>query len=229
MKTIGVLGGLGPQATMDFEARVHACSQRLLAPRRSGGYPPMLVYYYRHSPFLLTPDWKLAVPLQPHPRLLESARRLSTWADFLVVTANAPHLFIDQIQRAFGGPVLSLITVTLTEAERRGLKRIGVIGLGEPNVYLQPLAERGLSAIVLPESARSNLDEAIFAMMEGRSGAESRQVARNAIGLMRSCPVDGIILGCTEIPLLLGESADDGDLINPAHLLAESAVRYAIS
>jgi aspartate/glutamate racemase len=44
MKTIGVLGGLGPQATMDFEVRLHAVSQQLIAPNASTGYPPMLVY-----------------------------------------------------------------------------------------------------------------------------------------------------------------------------------------
>ena len=47
MKTIGVLGGLGPQATMDFEARVHAVSRRLIPGRGNGGYPPMVVYYHR--------------------------------------------------------------------------------------------------------------------------------------------------------------------------------------
>ena len=45
MQTIGVLGGLGPQATMDFERRVHAVAQRLIAPHLNSGYPPMVVYY----------------------------------------------------------------------------------------------------------------------------------------------------------------------------------------
>lgn len=49
MKTIGVLGGLGPQATMDFEARLHAVSQQLIAPHANRGYPPLLVYYYRQT------------------------------------------------------------------------------------------------------------------------------------------------------------------------------------
>ena len=50
MKTIGVLGGLGPQATMDFERRLHRVAQRLIAPRMNSGYPPMVVYYHRHAP-----------------------------------------------------------------------------------------------------------------------------------------------------------------------------------
>ena len=50
MMTIGVLGGLGPQATMDFEARVHRVAQELIAPNVNSGYPPMVVYYYRFVP-----------------------------------------------------------------------------------------------------------------------------------------------------------------------------------
>lgn len=76
MKTIGVLGGLGPQATMDFEARLHAVSQQLIAPHGNRGYPPMLVYYYRNAPFLMQDDHMPVLPLQADPRLLEAVKKL---------------------------------------------------------------------------------------------------------------------------------------------------------
>lgn len=60
MKTIGVLGGLGPQATMDFEQRVHRIAQELIPPHGNSGYPPMVVYYCRHPPVLLNPTALLA-------------------------------------------------------------------------------------------------------------------------------------------------------------------------
>jgi hypothetical protein len=50
VKTIGVLGGFGPQTTMDFEARVHRVAQRLIPPHWNAGYPPMVVYYCRTLP-----------------------------------------------------------------------------------------------------------------------------------------------------------------------------------
>ena len=64
MKTIGVLGGLGPQATMDFEARIHRVAQRLIPPNKNGGYPPMVVYYCRHPPVLLTEEGKPRLPFR---------------------------------------------------------------------------------------------------------------------------------------------------------------------
>src|SRR5438552_18283890 len=109
MKSIGVLGGLGPQATIDFEARVHAVSRKFIPSRRSGGYPPMVVYYYRHPPFLVNEDDSLVLPIRPDPRLIDASQKLSGLADFLVITANAPHLVRDQLATAFRGPVLSIV------------------------------------------------------------------------------------------------------------------------
>src|SRR5262245_2253442 len=120
MKTIGVLGGLGPQATMDFEARVHREAQRLIPPHQNQGYPPMVVYYYRHSPALLTAEGKPMIPPCPDPRLLETARRLGGLADFLVVTSNGVHRLHAEIERAAGRKVLNMIEMTLEEVRRRG-------------------------------------------------------------------------------------------------------------
>ena len=75
---------------------------------------------------------------------------------------------------------------------------------------------------------RVALDQAIAGVMEGRDDAESAAAARGAVAALRARGVDGVILGCTEIPLLLRESADAADLINPAQLLAEAAVRAAV-
>ena len=229
MKTIGVLGGLGPQATMDFEARVHAVSQRLIPQRGNGGYPPMVVYYHRHTPVLLNDDGSPVLPIQPDPRLFEAARRVGALADFLVITANGPHMLRDAIEQAAGRPVLSMIDVTLDEVRRRGFRTLGVLGLGEPMVYLAPLGQLGLACETIDGDLRDRLDRAIVGLMEGRTGPEPSAVAREAVDTLRGRGVDAVILGCTEIPLLLGEAADAPDLINPAQLLAEATVRHAIA
>jgi hypothetical protein len=73
MKTIGVLGGLGPQATLDFEARVHAASQRLIAGHGNGGYPPMVGY--SEFPLLLGPTAGAPDLVDPAPLLADAAMR----------------------------------------------------------------------------------------------------------------------------------------------------------
>jgi aspartate racemase len=229
MKTIGVLGGLGPQATMDFEARVHRAAQRLIPPNKNCGYPPMVVYYFRHSPALLTAEGQPIIPHRPDPRLFEAARKLGSLADFLVIVSNGVHLLHDEIERAAGCKVLNMIDTTLAEVRRRGWKRVGILTLSRPIVYTRPLERDRIAYETLDADVQTALDAAIFRVMEGREDAESTAAARRALAALRAREVDGVILGCTELPLLLRADTEAEDLINPGQLLAEAAVKRAMS
>jgi aspartate racemase len=228
MKTIGVLGGIGPQATMDFEMRIHYVAQQWLPQQANSGYPPMVVVYIRHAPPVLTESGAPQFPLNPDPRFLEAARQVGALADFLVVIANAPHLFQVQIEQAAARQVLSMIEVTLQDVQRRGWSRLGVLGLGDPLVYTIPLGQLGIAYEMIEAELQTKLDAAIWELMEGRAEEDASAVAREAVAVLRARSVDGIILGCTEIPLLLGAESAAADLINPAQLLAEAAVRRAM-
>jgi aspartate racemase len=120
-----------------------------------------------------------------------------------------------------------MVDLTLAEVVRRGWQRIGALALGEPRVYGGPLAERGLEVEAIGSPLRDLLDQAILRFMAGHTSVQETAVALQAVEELRSLGVDGIILGCTEIPLLLGAAAEAVDLINPAQLLAETAVRQA--
>jgi aspartate racemase len=232
LKTIGVLGGLGPQATMDFEARVHRAAQRLIPPSGNRGYPPMVVLYCRHPPVIVTEEdhFTAKFPLEADPRLFDSAAKLGPLCDFIVIPSNGTHTFAPQIERAAGRPVLSMIELTIAEVRRRGWRRVGAIGLGEPKVYIVPLAKLGIECEILRPEKRAAMNRVIAAVMEGGETDEHRGLLRDAIEELRSRRVDGVIVGCTELPLLL--SADElaaPDLLNPAELLAEGAVRHAMA
>jgi len=229
VKTIGVLGGLGPQATMDFESRVHRVAQRLIPASGNGGYPPMVVYYYRFVPFIASEDGSRVLPLRPDPRLVDAAAKIGGIADFIVITSNFLHLFRAEIEQAAGCEVLSMIEVTLAEIRLRGWDRVGVLGFGDPVVYTAPLTAMGLASETIVGDLRTTLDAAIHKVMEGREDEEAVRAAGEAVAELRARRVDGIILGCTEIPLLLGDEAGADDLLNPLQLLAEGAVDHAVS
>lgn len=232
MKTIGVIGGLGPQATMDFEARVHSISQTLLPHRYNTGYPPMIVYYHRYPPVVLDNLGNPVVPLQPDPRLLNSVVALGPLVDFLVITSNTPHLFRTQLEEATGRPILSMIDLTIAEVQRRGWRRVGVLGLMHPTVYTSRLDLLNIPYETLPGDPgglRDQLDAAIHALATGDNGPAHTATALEAVRTLRARSLDGVILGCTEIPLLLGSHASAPDLINPLALLAEAAVKHAIT
>jgi aspartate racemase len=228
VKTIGVLGGVGPQATMDFEMRLHRVAQQLIPPSGNRGYPPTVVYYHRSSAFGATESGTPELPLRPHPDLIEAAAKIGGLADFLVITSNLTHLFSAEIERVAGCEVLSMIDATLAEISRRGWATVGVLGFGEPLVYTQPLGSVGLATETIAGELQTSLDGAILKLMEGRDDEDSARTAGEAVGELRARGVDGIVLGCTEITLLLGDRAGASDLVNPLQLLAEVAVNHAL-
>jgi aspartate racemase len=229
MKRMGVLGGISPQATMEFEARVHRAAQRLVPQHWNSGYPPMLVWYHRHAPMRVTEDSRPIVPLQLDPRLLEAAAWLGKASDFLVIPCNSAHIGLAEIERAAGCSVLSMVALTLDEVARHGWRRVGVMGFhAAAPFYLEPLRARGVVCETLDADRQQRLDAAIIAVMEGRDGNEERDAVRDAVDALRSRSVDGVVLGCTEIPLLLDDAEGRKDLVNPAAVLAEAAVRFAL-
>jgi aspartate racemase len=208
--------------------RVHQVAQRLIPQRGNSGYPPMLVYYHRRPPVLTKDGIAPALPRQIDPDLLEAARWLSQKADFLVITANGAHVLQDEIERASGLKVLSMIEATISEVGRRGWRNIGVLGFPDPSapIYTQPLNQLGLSCEVIDAELQARLNQAVISLMEGRT---TDRAAHDALETLRGRGVDGIIPGCTEIPLLLGADMDAPDLVNPVQLLAEAAVKFAVS
>jgi aspartate racemase len=230
MQRIGVLGGISPQATMEFEARLHRVCQRLIPPDWNRGYPRMVVWYHRELPIQVDGDGRPIVPRQIHRGLLEGAAWLGTTADFIVIPCNSAHVGAREIEAAARCPVLSMVDVSLDEVARRGWRSVGVLGFGgAPAVYVDPLVARGARCTAVDEALQQRLDGAIRAVMEGRDGVAEQDTALSAVDLLRGRGVDGVVLGCTEIPLLLGQKSESGDLINPAALLAETAVRRALS
>jgi len=229
MKRIGVLGGISAQATMDFEARVHRVAQRLVPQQWNAGYPPMVVWYHRRLPVRVDDAGRPIVPMEIDPQLLDAAAWLGRGSDFLVVPCNAAHVGLPALTRAAGCPVLSMIDVTAAEAVRRGWRRVGVLGFnGTPSVYLEVFHRNGIACEAIDARAQAALDGGIRAVMEGRDGPAEGGAAVVAVEALRARAVDGIVLGCTEIPLLMREAAEAADLLNPAALLAEAAVRLAL-
>ena len=229
MKTIGVLGGIGPQATMDFECRLHRAAQEKIPADFNRGYPPLMVVYVRRPPALLEPGagHRPRAPLTPDPALLDAARRMGESVDFLVITSNFTHVFRREVEQAAGRPVLSMIDLVLDEIRSRQWAHVGVLGVGMPFIYTERLDALGIRHETLPQEERDALDHSILVLIEGRETDAERAVARQAIATMNARWVDGTVLGCTEIPLLLGDAADAPDLIHPLQLLADAAIARA--
>ena len=229
MKTIGLLGGIGPQATMALVERIHHHAQQIIPSKGNSGYPPLNVHYFRSAPVQVGEDMKPMEPMQPNPRFLEAAKILGAHSDFLILGANGPHAFQSEVEQSAGVELLSMVELAVKEIENRDWQNVGLLGLGVPQIYVDLLQSSAIEYSLLSEGLRGRLDQAIFKVMEGRAGNAEAAIAQEAIAEFRRLGVDGILLGCTEVPLLLKEAASEQDLIDPGELLARAAVERAIA
>lgn len=237
MKTIGILGGMGPQATIDFVNRIHQVAQQLVLQYANRGYPRLWIAYHREPPMELEEDGSVKEPLKPHPKMLELAKSMGPLVDFIVIPCHTAHFFVREIKDASDRKVLSIVDVTIQEVQRvqmhrRDYPKIGILAVGETlkhRLYQDRLDQLGIPWETIPDDLSAELDESVWKVMEGEDPQNLAAPARKAMQylLRASKHIYAVILGCTELPLLLGE-AYPSYTIDPTQLLAEAAVRYAL-
>jgi len=232
MKTIGVVGGFGQWATLDILERIYRVAADRIPQYGNRGYPKTIIHVLNRAPMVLNQDGSYPINLEPSPEFIHAVKDVSGCSDFFIIPSNTPHLFLKEIERVAGKKILSIVDVTVEEVVRRGYKRIGLLAIGvtlDKRLYQDPLEAIGVQVISLPGELVEALEkEGIYPLQEGLPVHEIKPVAQQAIDYMRSQKVDGIILGCTEIPVLLKDAADNPDIINPSQLLAEATVKKSL-
>lgn len=153
-------------------------------------------------------------------------------ADFYVCPDNTAHIVLEQIAADLPLPGLHIAEVVCHEITSHGWKRVGLLGtkwtMTGP-VYARALEQRGLERIVPDEPVREQLNTAIFdELCQSIFNAETTQLFVNAIEDLKARGAECVILGCTEIPLIVTESNSPLPVLDSTRLLAKYAVKEAI-
>ncbi len=222
-RIVGVLGGMGPEATVDFMSRVI----RLTPADRDQDHLRMLVDSNPHVPN--RQDALLRDGEDPGPALAAMARGLETaGADFLVMPCNTAHAFSDAIEAAVSIPLVSIIDVTVEACGRAA--KVGVLatdGCLASGVFQQVLAERGKDAI-LPDAVETEaLMRLVTRIKAGDTGADIADGMRNLAQALVARGAGVIIAGCTEIPLVLDAGMLGVPLVSSTEALARATVAFA--
>jgi len=202
MPIAGLVGGLGPESTIDYYRRI------LQEWRRAelGGAPSLMIDS-------LDAQYVLQLVQQNHAALaeylLESVGRLAAaGADFAAITANTPHIVFDQLASRSPVPLISIVDVCAAEARTRGFGHVALLGTRftmEAPFYRAVFAQHGVNIVSLSEADKAVI-HAIYTseLLEGVFLDESRQLVHTIVeSLMKLRPVDAVVLGGTELPLLL--------------------------
>ncbi|HWP20768.1 MAG TPA: amino acid racemase [Burkholderiaceae bacterium] len=166
--------------------------------------------------------------------MLRSARKLaSIGADFLICPDNTIHAALPLIERESPLRWLHIAEVVADEAERRGYRRVGLSGtrwLVRSSVYDEKLAARGLECVRPSDEDRDELgriimDELVYGVFKPESVARFQQVYTG----MKDAGCDAVILGCTEIPLIIADANSPLPTLDSTRLLARAALRRAVA
>lgn len=212
MRLIGVIGGMSWESSAEY--------YRILneeVARRLGGAASARI-------LLSSVDFSFFVPRMAAGRwdeireaLLAEARRLAVGgAEALLVATNTMHLFADEIEAAAGIPLLHIADAAGRAASARGARRVGLLGTAytmEKGFYRDRLAERfGIEAIVPGAAARAEVNRIIFEeLCLGVFLDGSRKTLRDIAAGLAAEGAEGVVLGCTELPLAMA----DGDICAP--------------
>ena len=226
-KTVGVLGGMGPEATVDFMAKVIALTDAI----RDQDHVRMLV---DHNPQVPNrQDAILGDGEDPGPVLADMAADLeASGADFLVIPCNTAYVFEDAILAATHIPLISIVGVSIAAAQESapGAKRIGLLatdGCLQAGIYQAGLKAAGLAAELPTADELRELMSLVNSIKAGKQTDATRGAMAGLAEALVSRGAGAIIAGCTEIPLVLGEDAVSVPLISSTDALAAITVELA--
>jgi aspartate racemase len=225
-KVVGLLGGMGPEATIDiFQKIVQATNAK-----KDGDHLRIIV---DNNPKIPSRQDAILIGTEdPGPMLAMTAQNIEkAGADFIIICANTAHHFYDEIKNAVGIDVLHIIKETALEIKNvdPAIKKVGVLatsGAMKVKVFQTSFNRHGMEVIEVPESIQTDIQDAIFSF-KYKISTEMVEKLMNAIDYLVKSGAEAIIMGCTEIPLILTDLHLSIPIFNPNVIIANVAVKLA--
>ena len=230
MKTIGLLGGMTSESSAEYYKLINTFVREELGGNHSAKSVMVSVDFGVMEPLMESGEWeKLKSEITKTARQIESGG-----ADFLVICTNTIHKFADHIQNSLSIPLLNIIDATAKKIKERGFKTIGLLGTRftmEEDFYKGRLFEKhGISSVIPNEVDRKTIHNVIMEELSiGVVSNSSRNKYLEIIKKLSEKGAEGIILGCTEIPLLVKSDDSDIPLFDTTTIHARAAVDHALS
>ncbi len=229
-RVIGVLGGMGPEATLAFYGRL---IENTPARKDQDHVRVIIDSNPKVSDRTAALLWGGESPVPLMTSGIEALERAG--AEFVVIPCVSAHAFLDELRRRVRIPVLSIFDAVAERVRQElpGVSRIGLLattGTVTAGLFERRLAESGLEVIVPGNEDQPRLMAAIYGIKSSggrdaraRAAAEVRSVAERVVAL----GAEGIVLGCTELPLALGPGDVSVPVIDSLVSLARAALRVA--
>lgn len=227
-RTIGILGGMSPESTAVYYEHI---TREYTARFGDYGYPEILIYSVNFQRYV---DWQHEGRWDEAAKAMaEALERLRlAGADFGIIATNTMHIVFDQVQAAVRMPLLSIVDTTAQAIREAGLRAVGLLGtvftMREP-FFRDGLSGHGLEVLVPEGDDQDRINDIIYGeLCRGVILPHSRAVLLGVIETLRKLGAQGVVLGCTEIPLLVRPEECGLPLFNTTVLHAERALEFAL-
>ncbi|GGE63021.1 aspartate racemase [Streptosporangium jomthongense] len=228
MKTIGLIGGMSWESTQTYYRLINQRVREELGGLHSAKLVLYSVDFAEIETLQHQGDWQATAEiLSSVGRSVESAG-----ADFLVLCTNTMHKVAPQIERAVNIPLLHIADATANLLKEDGITCAGLLGTRftmEQTFYLGRLEDHGIRVVVPDECQRESIHSVIYSeLCKGVVKPDSKAVYLDVVASLAERGAQGVILGCTEIGLLIQSSDTDIKLYDTTEIHADQAVQYAL-
>ena len=229
MKTVGIIGGLGPETTSEFYLKViFGCYQKNKDAR-----PPILLWSVPLEYAIEDDLLQRSVGEERYiPYVTDAAKRLEKGgADFLVMPCNSLHAFIDKIRNSVKIPVLSILEETTKTLKKEGLFKIGILSISitrKRKLYEKIFYENNMISVLPSDSNQQKLNNIIYNLVMGKNNVKylgDLQEINNALIKDRA---ECVLLACTDLQLLNLQNSEI-KIYDSMHILANASVEYMLS
>ncbi|MFC1477500.1 aspartate/glutamate racemase family protein [candidate division KSB1 bacterium] len=229
MKTIGMIGGMSWESTLEYYRVVNERVKARLGGSHSAQCIIYSVEFAEVERMQYEERWdKLTGMMTDNARALESAG-----ADCIVICTNTMHLMADDVGQAVDIPLLHIADATAERIKTAGMRKVGLLGTKftmEKSFYKDRLKERhGIDVVTPGNLDRSIINEIIYKeFVTGSMKPSSKQEYVRVINSLAGAGAEGIVLGCTEIPLFITQEDSPVPLFDTTTIHAEAAVEFAL-
>lgn len=229
MKTIGMIGGMSWESTAVYYRTANQLVREHLGGLHSAKIVLASVDFHETNALQKADDWATAGEV-----LAQHARNLqASGADMILICTNTMHLVYEAVQAAVSVPVIHLADVTAEAIRRQQLDRVGLLGTAftmEKPFYRDRVASHGIEVLVPEADDRVTIHDAIFdELTRGIVRDDTRARVTEIIQRLAAQGAEGIILGCTELELLISEADSPVPVFPTATLHVEAAVKQALA
>ncbi len=229
MKTIGLIGGMSWESTLEYYRIINETVKERLGGFHSGKIAVYSVDFAEIEALQHRDEWGRTAEI-----LADAARRVeAAGADVILICTNTMHKVFDEVQAGVRAPLLHIVDVTGREIKRRGLARVGLLGTRftmEHEFYKGKLAaDFGLDVLVPGEEDRKAIHAILYnELCLGKIMDASKEAFREIIGRLEARGAQGVVLGCTEIPLIVKQKDFNLPVFDTTELHARAAVDFAL-